>query len=43
VRNGYLVLAEKKPERFLVPDASKPPAAGIKELYERFRLVEAGP
>jgi dTMP kinase len=42
VRNGYLALAEKEPERFLVLDASKPPATVIEEFYERFRRVEVG-
>lgn len=42
VRNGYLALAEKEPERFLVLDASKPLAVVIEEFYERFWLVEVG-
>ena len=40
VRNGYLALAEKEPERFLVLDASKPLEEVIEEFYERFWLVE---
>ena len=40
VRNGYLELAEKEPERFLVLDASKPLEEVIAEFYERFWLVE---
>ncbi len=40
VRNGYLELAEKEPERFLVLDASKPLEEVIEEFYERFWLVE---
>jgi dTMP kinase len=40
VRNGYLALAEKEPERFLVLDASKPLEEVIAEFYERFWLVE---
>jgi dTMP kinase len=41
-RNGYLAIAEKEPERFLVLDASKPLAVVIEEFYERFWLVEVG-
>lgn len=42
VREGYLALAEKEPERFLVLDASKPLEEVIQEFYERFWLVEVG-
>jgi dTMP kinase len=42
VRKGYLALAEKEPERFLVLDASKPLEEVIGEFYERFWLVEVG-
>ncbi|SPJ13963.1 Thymidylate kinase [Syntrophobacter sp. SbD2] len=40
VRKGYLELAEKEPERFLVLDGSKPLEEVIKEFYERFWLAE---
>ena len=40
VRNGYRMLAEQEPERFLVLDASKPLAEVVEEFYERFWLVE---
>ena len=40
VRDGYLALAQKEPERFLVLDASKPLEEVIEEFYERFWLVE---
>jgi dTMP kinase len=40
VRNGYLALAQKEPERFLVLDASKPLAEVIEEFYEKFWLLE---
>ncbi|MGC9967658.1 MAG: dTMP kinase [Syntrophobacteraceae bacterium] len=40
VRDGYLALAQKEPERFLVLDASKPLVEVIAEFYERFWLVE---
>lgn len=40
VRKGYLILAEKEPERFLILDASKPLAEVVREFYERFWLVE---
>jgi dTMP kinase len=40
VRNGYLTLAEKEPERFLVLNAAKPLEELVEEFYERFWLVE---
>ena len=40
VRKGYLTLAEKEPERFLVLDAAKPLEELVEEFYERFWLVE---
>jgi dTMP kinase len=40
VRNGYLALAKKEPERFLILDASKPLEEVIAEFYERFWLTE---
>lgn len=40
VREGYLMLAEKEPERFLVLDASKALAEVVAEFYEKFWLVE---
>ena len=43
VRNGYLELAGKEPERFLVMDASKPLENVLAEFYERFWLVEVQP
>ncbi len=42
VRKGYLALAQKEPERFLVLDASKPLEQVIAEFYEKFWLVEVG-
>jgi dTMP kinase len=36
VRDGYLSLAEKEPERFIVLDGSKPLEQVIEEFYERF-------
>lgn len=36
VRNGYLELAKKEPERFIILDASRPLEDVIKEFYEKF-------
>ncbi len=42
VRNGYLALAEKEPQRFIVLDASMPLEEVIEEFYEKFWLAEVG-
>ena len=42
VRRGYLALAEREPERFIVLDGSKPLQQVIAEFYERFWLAEVG-
>ena len=42
VRAGYLALAAKEPERFLVLDGSKPLGEVIAEFYEKFWLAEVG-
>ncbi len=42
VRSGYLALAQKEPDRFLVLDASKPLEEVIAEFYEKFWLAETG-
>lgn len=40
VRSGYLALAEKEPERFLVLNASRPLEKVVEEFHERFWLAE---
>jgi dTMP kinase len=42
VRDGYLALAEKEPERFIVLDGSMPLEEVIEQFYERFWLAEVG-
>jgi dTMP kinase len=40
VRNGYLALAQKEPERILVLNASKPLPEVVEEFREKFWLAE---